>query len=60
MKSLLTKKYLTILVLFLSMGVLFAQSIPTPPNPGPPGFPIDGGLLILSAIALGFGVSKKK
>jgi len=60
MKTILSKKILFTLALIFSVGLVFSQSIPTPPNPGPPGFPIDGGLLILGALALGYGFSEKK
>ncbi len=59
MKTLLNKKYFLTLAFIFSIGLIFAQTVP-PPNPGPPGFPIDGGLLILGALALGYGLSEKK
>jgi len=61
MGLLLKKKFLFTLIFLLSVGVLLAQSTPLPPGrTPPPGFPIDGGLLILGALAAGYGAYKKK
>jgi uncharacterized membrane-anchored protein len=62
MNNFLNKKYYLVVLLYaMSLFVSFAQSI-HPPNPNPPpiGEPIDGGILILSIVALIYGVSKKK
>jgi hypothetical protein len=45
--------------LFLLVGV-FVYSQGPPPPPPPPGLPIDGGLMVLLALALGYGIKKVK
>jgi len=50
----------TVLLILITVGIAFAQSTPPTPAAPPPGFPIDGGLLLLGAVALGYGITKKK
>lgn len=50
------KKITSILFLLISVGC-FAQQLP-PPGPPPPGFPIDGGVLIGVFVAVCYGVKK--
>jgi len=45
--------------LFLFIGG-FVYSQGPPPPPPPPGLPIDGGLVFLLALALGYGIKKVK
>jgi hypothetical protein len=57
-KSLL---FATLLILSLLATVsIWAQTPPPPPGGTPPGFPVDGGIILLAAVAIGYGVSKKK
>jgi hypothetical protein len=61
MNNFLNKKYyLIVLVYSLSLIIGYAQSIHPPGPPAPPGEPIDGGVFLLSLIAIIYGVSKKK
>lgn len=50
------RKFASILFVLISF-VCMAQSEPPPPTP-PPGTPIDGGLFILLALGLLYGVLK--
>ncbi len=50
-----------VLILFLSMGFASVAQGATPPPPmppPPPGLPIDGGAIMLFALALSFGIYK--
>jgi hypothetical protein len=54
-------KKAVVLILFLSMGFASVAQGATPPPPmppPPPGLPIDGGLLLLFALAFSFGIYK--
>ena len=58
MKKSTLKLVLVVVILFVA-ELVFAQSMPAPQRaPGPPGLPIDGGLLALMSVAFGYGVSK--
>jgi len=46
--------------LFFTTVATWAQTPPPPPAGAPPGFPIDGGMILLAAVAIGYGVSKKR
>ncbi len=50
-------------MLCLSVAFVYGQDIPPKPpdggRPPPPGFPIDGGIIILGIIAVAYGVAKK-
>jgi hypothetical protein len=63
MSNLFKNKYFLVVIVYtLSLVTCFAQSVP-PPDPSGrpgPGLPIDGGILLLSIIAVVYGVSKKK
>ncbi len=50
-------KFLTIFVVLFSIhGAFAADPAPPPPTPPPPpGLPIDGGIIMLFILALGFG-----
>ena len=50
-------KILTILTLF-SVSAFAAPTGPPPPGVPPPGLPIDGGVVWLLVIALGYGIFK--
>ena len=54
------KKYMLASVLVFLVGfVSMAQDIPQPPAPpNPPGLPIDGGIVFLFLLALGYGIYK--
>ena len=61
-----TKKYILTLVAFMLYVIQYAQEV-KPPNPGRPGgghpgenLPIDGGIFLLSILAVAYGVMKKK
>lgn len=48
----------SILVFFVGFASM-AQDMPPPPAPPPPpGLPIDGGIVVLFIVALGYGVYK--
>lgn len=49
-----------VFLLFFTTVATWAQTPPPPPAGAPPGFPIDGGMILLAAVAIGYGVSKKK
>jgi len=53
-------KYMLASVLVFLVGfVSMAQDIPQPPAPpNPPGLPIDGGIVFLFLLALGYGIYK--
>ena len=64
-------KFTLLVVILLSTQFLLADPGTPPgfgpggPGPGsgpggPPGFPIDGGVLLLSAVAFGYGIKKIK
>ena len=56
-----SKLYLMSMCVMLFSVMLFAQKDPEPPSPpGPPGLPIDGGLGILLAAGVAYGVYEKK
>lgn len=52
-------RILCVLMVFFVTDVVFASgpSSPPPPTP-PPGLPIDGGVLLLSIVAVFFGLYK--
>ncbi|MDN3491502.1 PID-CTERM protein-sorting domain-containing protein [Winogradskyella bathintestinalis] len=56
--------FASILISFVGLAAMAQESgrFPSPPTPsngpGPPGLPIDGGIVILFVIALIFGVYK--
>ena len=64
MKSYMRTKGFYILNLVLVVGLMLvattviAQPPPPPPPPPPPGVPVDGGIIGLLAIGIGYGVKK--
>jgi hypothetical protein len=54
------KKYITLVLLLLSIQ-LYSQAVPPPiPPPPPPGLPIDSGVMYLLLGGLLFGIKKIK
>jgi hypothetical protein len=53
-------KIVLIAIFLVAVEVTFAQSAPSPQRtpPPPPGLPIDGGLLALFAVGLGYAARK--
>ena len=51
------KSLLTLVILVCSALVANGQGLPPPPPP-PPGLPIDGGILVLLAAGLFYGIKK--
>jgi hypothetical protein len=63
MKSYMRKNGFYILNLVLVVGLMLVATTviaqpPPPPPPPPPGVPVDGGIIGLLALGIGYGVKK--
>ena len=58
--KLFSNKVLILVAVFLSNTAAFAGpgNPPPPPTPPPPGLPIDGAILLLVLVSLGYGLYK--
>jgi hypothetical protein len=61
-KNILMNKRLAILILFAFAFIMPIFATPPPPPPPPPdnGGPIEGGLIYLLAMGIGYGINKIK